>query len=123
MVGATSNSALNLSGSPSLNWTSLTLGRPTTCSSSSLHVLLEILGEQVFEDVFAHLVGELGANQIGGNFAGAESGQLYFLLDVRDHAIGLAGDFVNRNGDFDFVFAAFEKHGCRCVGGGWWEGL
>ena len=39
-----------------------------------LHLLLEILREQVFEHIFADLLGELGANEAGGSFAGAETG-------------------------------------------------
>ena len=46
--------------------------------------------------------------RLAGRFAGTEAGQLGLLLDRRDDAIGLAGDLIHRNGDFDFVLAAFD---------------
>ena len=72
------------------------------------HLLPEVFRQQIFENVVAHLLREFGADQAGGRFAGTETRQLGLLLDVRDNAIGLAGDFVHGNGDFDFVLATFD---------------
>ena len=72
------------------------------------HLLLEIFRQQIFENVVSHLLGELGADQAGRRFAGTEPRQLGLLLDVRDNAIGLAGDLVHGDGNFDFVLATFD---------------
>ena len=48
-------------------------GAPHHLQILFFHFLLEILGEQIFDDVVAHLFGKLGANEINGNFSGAES--------------------------------------------------
>ena len=73
-----------------------------------LHLLFEKFRKQILQDVFAHLPREFGADQADGSFAWAEARKLGLLLDSGDDAIGLAGDFIHRNGDFDFVFAAFD---------------
>ncbi len=72
------------------------------------HLLPEIFRQQVFENVIAHLLGELGADQAGGRFAGAEAGQLGLLLDSSDNAIRLAGDLIHGDSNFDFVLATFD---------------
>jgi len=72
------------------------------------HLLPEVLRQQVFENVVPHLLGKLAADQAGGSLARTEAGQLGLLLDVRDNAIGLAGDLIHRNGNFDFVLTTFD---------------
>lgn len=72
------------------------------------HLLPEIFRQQVFENVVAHLLGELGADQAGGRFSRTKAGELSLLLDTRDNAIRLAGDLIHGDSNFDFVLATFN---------------
>jgi hypothetical protein len=69
---------------------------------------LEILGNKIFENVFAHLRRKSSADQVGRRFARTEPGQADLLLDPGNHSLGLAIDLLDRNRNFNFVFATFD---------------
>src|SRR5450631_2887409 len=82
MLGATSNSALNLSGSPSLKCTSLTLGRPMTCSSSSLTRWSKYLGSRFSSTSSRTWWANLARIRLAGAFPGRKPGNLTFCWIV-----------------------------------------
>ncbi len=65
----------------------------------------EVVGQYLFDDILANLLGEARADQRVGHFAGAEAGDARLLLIALGDFAELLGDFVRGNVDGDFAGA------------------
>ena len=86
----------------------LDIGRAHHVEVFGLELLLQVLGDQVFQHLLPDIAGELLANQRGGRLARPEARELGALLDVGDDAAGLAFHLVDRDGNFQRVPATFN---------------
>src|SRR5258708_5812785 len=77
--------------------------------------LLKVIGNEFFKDILADLVREPGADQVRRHLAGPEPRDLRLLLNLGNNILRFTVDFLDRNGDLEFVFATVNQHG-----GGWW---
>src|SRR5260370_26418078 len=77
--------------------------------------LLKIIGNEFFEDVLTDLVREPRADYVRRHLAGAKPRDLCLLLNLGNNILRFTVDFLDGNGDLEFVFAAVNQHG-----GGWW---
>jgi hypothetical protein len=76
--------------------------------------LVESFRQELFEHFLADLLAETSADDADGRLAGAEAGQVRFLLDVGDDALGLALYLVYGHLDFERVLTTFKYwHGSR----------
>ena len=107
-LGATSNSALNVIGSPALKLTSVTLGWPTTSQMFLLQPRLGRIAGPVFRSRPAGCRRRTLLDQ--AERAPCRDGIRAVLpsLNLGDGALGFLFDFGDGNGDFDRMLATFN---------------
>ena len=71
----------------------------------------EVGGQDLFDDILANLLGEAGADQRVGHFAGAEAGNAGQLLIALGDFAELLRDFIGGNVDGDFAGALGVQRG------------
>ena len=80
---------------------------PTMLQILLFQLLVEKLGDQVFEHLLADIALELFANQAGGRLAGTEAGKFSALLERADDALGLGVHGFHRDRNFERMLATF----------------
>jgi hypothetical protein len=86
----------------------LYIGRADHVEVFGFELLLQELGDQIFQHLLPDIAGELLANDAGRGFAGPEAGEFGALLDVGRDASQLAFHIDDRDGDFERVLATFN---------------
>jgi hypothetical protein len=73
-----------------------------------LKLLLEVLGDEAFENLLADLAGEVITDDAKGRLTGTEPAELGAFLDVFGHPAGFTLHNLDGDGDFQGVPATFD---------------
>ncbi len=72
-----------------------------------LEPVVQVFGDQAFQDLLADLAGKLLANDRNGRLSGPETRQLRALLDLGHRPAGFGLHFLDGHGDLQGVLATF----------------
>jgi hypothetical protein len=86
----------------------LYIGRADDVEVFGLELLLQELGDEIFQHLLPDIAGELLPDDAGRGFARPESGEFGALLDVGRDASQLAFHIDDRDGNFERVLATFN---------------
>jgi hypothetical protein len=83
------------------------IGRADYLKVLGVELLLEVVGDQGFENALPDITGELLAYDRGRSLSGAEAGELGPFHDVGDGLVRLSFYRCGRDGNLESVLAAF----------------
>jgi hypothetical protein len=86
----------------------LYIGRADDVEVFGLELLLQELGDEIFQHLLSDIAGKLLPDDAGRGFARPESGEFGALLDVGRDASQLAFHIEDRDGNFKRVLATFN---------------